>query len=269
MIMNFITTNHRGGLGNVMFKLAASISLSIDNGVEYIFSNEFLRPIDGITTKGLPDYRRFYDNVLRNVKFIDKLPDNYLVHTEKQFNYEEIPYTKGTNLLLDGYFQSEKYFENNKQFIIDLFGPNEEIKNRVLINLPDVSSYTSIHIRRGDYLQFPNHHPQQSVEYYKKATEIIGLDKTYLIFSDDLEGVKNMFDFLPNKIFYTSNEDWLDMYTMSLCKNNIICNSTFSWWAAYLNPHNDKKIITTNNWFGPAYGNWDISTLFPKNWIRL
>jgi hypothetical protein len=267
--MNFITTNHRGGLGNVMFKLAASISLSIDNGVEYIFSNEFLRPIDGITTKGLPDYRRFYDNVLRNVKFIDKLPDNYLVHTEKQFNYEEIPYTKGTNLLLDGYFQSEKYFENNKQFIIDLFGPNEEIKNRVLINLPDVSSYTSIHIRRGDYLQFPNHHPQQSVEYYKKATEIIGLDKTYLIFSDDLEGVKNMFDFLPNKIFYTSNEDWLDMYTMSLCKNNIICNSTFSWWAAYLNPHNDKKIITTNNWFGPAYGNWDISTLFPKNWIRL
>lgn len=267
--MNFITTNHRGGLGNVMFKLAASISLSIDNGVEYIFSNEFLRPIDGITTKGLPDYRRFYDNVLRNVKFIDKLPDHYLVHTEKQFNYEEIPYTKGTNLLLDGYFQSEKYFENNKQFIIDLFGPNEEIKNRVLINLPDVSSYTSIHIRRGDYLQFPNHHPQQSVEYYKKATEIIGLDKTYLIFSDDLEGVKNMFDFLPNKIFYTSNEDWLDMYTMSLCKNNIICNSTFSWWAAYLNPHNDKKIITTNNWFGPAYGNWDISTLFPKNWIRL
>ena len=53
---------------------------------------------------------------------------------------------------------------------------NEEIKNRILTNLPDVFNYASIHIRRGDYLQFPNHHPQQSVEYYKKASEIIGLD---------------------------------------------------------------------------------------------
>jgi hypothetical protein len=59
--MNFITTNHRGGLSNVMFKLASSISLALDNEVEYIFSNEFLRPIDRIVTKGEPDYRRFYD----------------------------------------------------------------------------------------------------------------------------------------------------------------------------------------------------------------
>ena len=56
---------------------------------------------------------------------------------------------------------------------------------------------------------------------------------------------------------------------MSFCKDNIICNSTFSWWGAYLNPHEDKKVITTNNWFGPVYGNWDISTLFPEDWIRL
>jgi hypothetical protein len=267
--MNYITTNHRGGLGNVMFKLAASISLAIDNDVEYIFSNEFLRPIDRITTKGLPDYRRFYDNVLRNVKFIDKLPDHYFVHTEKGFNYSKIPYDKGYNLLLDGYFQSEKYFENNKEKIIEIFGPSEEIKDRILNNLPDVNNYASIHVRRGDYLQFPNHHPQQSVEYYQKSSEIIGLDKTYLIFSDDLDGVKDIFNFLPNKIFYTSGEDWLDMYTMSLCKDNIICNSTFSWWASYLNPNTDKKIITTKNWFGPVYASWDISTLFPEGWIIL
>lgn len=265
--MNYITTNHRGGLGNVMFKLAASISLAIDNNVNYIFSNEFLRPIDRITTKGHPDYRRFYNNVLRNIEFIDKLPDHYFIHTETQFNYKEIPYTTGTNLLLDGYFQSEKYFENNKDLIKNIFSPSEEIINTILTNLPDVRSYSSIHIRRGDYLNFPNHHPQQSTEYYKTACEMIGLDKTYLIFSDDLEGVKDMFDFLPNKIFYTSGEDWLDMYTMSFCENNIICNSTFSWWAAYLNPNENKKIITTKNWFGPVYANWDISTLFPKDWI--
>jgi hypothetical protein len=267
--MNFITTNHRGGLGNVMFKLAASISSAIDNNVDFIFSNEFLRPIDMITTKGFPDYRIFYDNILRNIKFINKLPSNYITYTETQFNFKEIPYTEGTNLLLDGYFQSEKYFENNKDKIKEIFGLSEEIKNRILSNLPDINNYTSIHVRRGDYLQFPNHHPQQSIEYYQKASEIIGLDKTYLIFSDDLNGVKDMFDFLPNKIFYTSGEDWLDMYTMSFCENNVICNSTFSWWAAYLNPNKDKKIITTKNWFGPAYNNYDTSTLFPEDWVVL
>ena len=56
---------------------------------------------------------------------------------------------------------------------------------------------------------------------------------------------------------------------MSLCKYNIICNSTFSWWAAYLNINEDKKIITTTNWFGSAYKDWDISTLFPNKWLKL
>lgn len=258
--MNFITTNHRGGLGNVMFKLAAAISLAKDNGVEHIFSKEFIRPGD-------PDYVKFYDNILRGVKFIDRLPNNYITHRELQFNYNEIKYIKGTNLLLDGYFQSEKYFERNKEFIIDLFRPTDEIKKLILSNLSDVSSYSSIHVRRGDYLNFPNHHPQQSEEYFKEATELLGREKTYLIFSDDLEGIKGMFDYLPNKIFYTSGKDWMDLYTMSMCENNIICNSTFSWWAAYINTNMNKKVITTNKWFGPMYRHNNISSLFPKEWI--
>jgi hypothetical protein len=260
--MNFITTNHRGGIGNVMFKLAAPISMSIDNGVDYIFSKEFIRPID-------PDYKNYEDNLLRNINFIDRLPQNYFVHTETQFNYQEIKYNQGINLLLDGYFQSEKYFINNKQTIIDIFKPTEEIKNEILKSLPKVNNYVSIHIRRGDYLKYPNHHPQQSEEYYKEAAKIIGINNTFLIFSDDLEGIKNMFDYLPNKIFYTSGKDWLDLYTMSLCKDNIICNSTFSWWAAYLNPNKDKKVITTNKWFGLANAHLNTSTLFPSEWIIL
>jgi len=260
--MNFITTNHRGGIGNVMFKLAASISMSIDNEVNYVFSKEFIRPID-------PDYKNYGDNLLRNINFIDRLPQNYFVHTETQFNYQEIKYNQGINLLLDGYFQSEKYFINNKQSIIDIFKPTEEIKNEILKSLSEVNNYVSIHIRRGDYLKHPNHHPQQSEEYYKEAAKIIGINNTFLIFSDDLEGIKNMFDYLPNKIFYTSGKDWLDLYTMSLCKDNIICNSTFSWWAAYLNPNKDKKVITTNKWFGPANAHLNTSTLFPSEWIIL
>ena len=122
-----------GGIGNVMFKLAASVSLALDNDVEYIFSNEFLRSVDMITTRGFPDYRIFYDNILRNIKFIDKLPDNYSVHSEKQYNYQKIPYTKGTNLLLEGYYQSEKYFKNNEDYIKNLFSPSTEIKKLILM----------------------------------------------------------------------------------------------------------------------------------------
>lgn len=260
--MNFITTNHRGGIGNVMFKLAASISMSIDNGVEYLFSKEYIRPAD-------PNYENYANNILRNLNFIERLPQKCHVYVETHFNYQHINYTKGTNLLLDGYFQSEKYFINNKQAIIDIFKPTEEIKTEILKNLPEVNDYVSIHIRRGDYLKYPNHHPQQSEEYFKEATEIVGRDNTFLIFSDDMDGVKNMFDYLPNKIFYTSGKDWLDLYTMSLCKDNIICNSTFSWWGAYLNSNKDKKVITTNKWFGPANAHLNISTLFPSEWIIL
>jgi hypothetical protein len=267
--MNFITTNHRGGLGNVLFKLSATISTAIDNNINYIFSNEFLRPVDKITTHGYPDYRRFYDNILRNINFIDKLPSNYNVYIESSFNYSPIYYEKGTNLLLDGHFQSEKYFLNNKKNIIELFQPTDKDIQTIKNTFPNINEMTSIHIRRGDYLQLTDYHPQQETEYFKNSCEIIGISEQYIIFSDDLEGIKHQFDFIPNKIFYTSGQDWLDLYTMSLCKNNIISNSTFSWWGAYLNSNINKKIIAPNRWFGPKNKHLDTSTLFPYDWIIL
>ena len=78
-----------------------------------------------------------------------------------------------------------------------------------------------------------------------------------------------MFGFIKNKVFYTSGFDWKDMYIMSLCNNNIICNSTFGWWGAYLNKNINKKVITTKKWFGSVYSSWNISDLFPDNWITL
>lgn len=258
--MNYITTNHRGGLGNAMFKLAAVVSLAMDNNVEYTFSTEFIRPVD-------PNYQTYYNNLLRGFKFIGTLPPTYHTYNEPKFSYTEIPYNKGTNLLIDGYFQSENYFINNKETIINLFKPTNEIKENIIKDIPNIQEYVSIHIRRGDYLNYPNHHPQQSLEYYKKAIDNFGLDRTYIIFSDDLEGIKDMFNFLPNKLFYTSSKDWLDLYIMSLCGHNIICNSTFSWWAAYLNENPNKVIIAPKKWFGSAYTQHDTSTLIPKEWL--
>lgn len=269
--MNFITTNHLGGLCNVMFKLAASISLALDNDVEYLFSNEFIRQIDkDIVCGGFDDYRIYYDNILRNIKFIDKLPSGYRTHSEPwSFNYGQIPYNKGENLLLYGYYQSEKYFINNKDFIINLFKPTNEIQEHILEVIPNIKNSISIHIRQGDYLNLPDYHPQQSIDYYISAINLLGVDKNYLIFSDGLDGIKNMFDFIPNKQFITLGKDYLDLYAISMCEHNIICNSTFGWWGAYLNENQNKKVIAPNKWFGPSSSHLNSSDIVPDNWIKI
>lgn len=261
--MSYITTNHRGGLGNAMFKIAATVSMAKDNNVEYIFSKEFIRP--GID----PDYGEYATNVLRNIQFVDYLPNQYSIWTEPSFAYTPVTYHQGSNLLLDGYYQSARYFENNKDFIVDLFSPTEELSNHIISQVPDINSYISVHIRRGDYLKLPNHHPQQSAEYYTSAVKLLGVEKTYLIFSDDLAGCAELFESVPNKLFIDSGADWMDLYMMSLCESNIICNSTFGWWGAYLNSNPTKKVIAPTKWFGSAYADVNTSDICPSDWIKL
>lgn len=268
--MNFITTNHQGGLCNVLFKLSAAISLSLDNNVEYLFSNEFIRQIDkDIVCEGYNDYQIFYDNILRNIKFIDKLPLEYRVHNEPSFNYSPIQYNKGENLLLSGYFQSEKYFINNKEFILELFKPTKEIEEYIFNLIPKIENSISIHIRRGDYLNLPDYHPQLPIDYYISSTKLLGVGQDYLIFSDGLDDIKDWFEFLPNKKFVTLGKNYLDLYAMSMCKHNIICNSTFGWWGAYLNNNKNKKVIAPNKWFGSAAYSLNTSDLIPEGWIKI
>lgn len=261
-----------GGICNVMFKLSASISLALDNEVDYVFSTEFLRPISNECPKpGFdPDYSVYSDNLLRNINFINKLPTPYRVHEEpKTFNHLPIHYNSGENLLLQGYFQSEKYFINNKKYIIDLFKPTENIKNFILEKLNNVKNSISIHVRRGDYLNSPEYHPQQSLEYYMSAVNLLGIDKNYIIFSDDLDGIKPMFDFIPNKQFVSLGKDYLELYAMSMCEHNIICNSTFGWWGAYLNENKNKQVVGPNKWFGPLSSHLNSSDILPNDWIKL
>jgi hypothetical protein len=261
--MNYITTNHQGGLCNVLFKLSATISLAIDNKVDYIFSKEFIRwGYD-------PDYERYKTNILRNVDFIDVLPETYITYNEPNFSYNEINYTIGTNLLLSGYYQSEKYFKNNKDVILNLFEPTKEIINHIKEKIPKIENYISIHVRRGDYLNLPNFHPQQDMKYYTDAIDFFGRDNHFIIFSDDLDYVKMAFDFLPKKTFTNLGEDYLDLYAISLCQHHIISNSTFGWWGSYLNTKKDKKIISPLKWFGPNLSYHNTSDLIPEEWIRM
>lgn len=245
MISSFI----QGGLGNQLFQIAAGLSLSQELGTDYfVFNGQHHLPLQGTNIEA------YKNTILKNIKFIDRPNINFNIYNESSFSYSPLP--KMDFMYLIGYFQSEKYFENNKKLIKSIFHVEK-------FDVPKNS--VSIHIRKGDYLNFPNKHPTQSFEYYRRALESIGSYSKLYIFSDSPLDEKFSF---PNSQFVSSTSDYLDFCLMSSCSHNIICNSTFSWWAAYLNDNENKKVVAPKNWFGPeGPSNWD--DIYSKDWTIL
>jgi hypothetical protein len=192
------------------------------------------------------------------------------IYNEPNFSYSTIPnFMLPTKII--GYFQSEKYFLKNKNQILSLFKCPEEIFKKLTLKYPQIneSNTCSLHVRRGDYLNFSDHHPTQNMEYYKSAISVVGSDKTFFIFSDDISWCKENFNFLDNVIYCEDNEDYEDLYLMSLCNDNIIANSSFSWWGAWLNNNKNKKVVAPKKWFGPSKSNFKLDDLYFKNTIIL
>ena len=121
-----------------------------------------------------------------------------------------------------------------------------------------------MHVRRGDYLKFKDTHPPCSVEYYNQAISSFSESSIFLVISDDIEWCKE--NFLGDKFYFVEgNEDYIDLYLMSLCKNNIIANSSFSWWAAWLNRNKEKIVIAPEKWFGNEV-QYNTDNLLPSSW---
>jgi hypothetical protein len=136
----------------------------------------------------------------------------------------------------------------------------------------NLKEWCSIHVRRGDYLNYPDHHPVCSLEYFYEAMKMSGFKK-FVVLSDDIEWCfRNFHSFSDFEFIYSRNEsDIEDFAIMSKCAHNIISNSTFSWWAAYLNKNPDKIVISPDKdqWHGPAYSHWNHDDLIPESWIQL
>jgi hypothetical protein len=254
----------QGGLGNQMFQIAATLSFAWENGVE----SEFNLNIHNLPLQGNKAII-YKDIFFKNLKLTD---DNLLnkckIYTEPNFHYDTIPdYVSKENYLLNGYFQSEKYFIKYRDKIVDYFKPNNDIELylKKYDNILEGNT-CSIHVRRGDYLRFPNDHPILTIDYYKKSMQLFN-DSKFLIFSDDIIWCKENFSG-DNICFINDEPDYINLYLMSLCKNNIIANSSFSWWGAWLNKNNNKKIIGPKYWFG-SNKNLNTKDLLPNKWIIL
>lgn len=257
-----ISCSLQGGLGNQMFQIAATVSLSLENNDDYGINLDICyTPNQGNLAS------KYSDTIFKNIN----KSNNYAFtnfYQEPNFCYSEIPYQ--TDLLLRGYFQSEKYFVNYKKQIKNLFYFSEQ--NKEIIeqyfknNIKNDKPITSVHIRRGDYLLFSNVHLVCTLEYYNKAIKNIG-DSNFVFVSDDIEWVKENFK-SENYYFSEFNDELLDLTLMTLCDNNIISNSSFSWWGAYLNDFEEKKVICPNKWFSNG-GPTDTQDVLPNEWIKL
>lgn len=258
-----ITCKLCGGIGNQLFQIATTHALALrNNDVSGFDFNSCYTPAQGFTSN------KYRNSILRNVN--DSNGHKFRVtYEEPKFSYEELPYT--TDLCLSGYFQSSKYFDDFKQQINNLFyleDYKQLARNFTYQFEIDNKTTTSVHVRRGDYLKNPEFHPTCSVEYYKEAMSLIG-DSSFIFVSDDMAWVKE--NFIGDNIFYYDNNDeLLNLALMIECKNNIIANSSFSWWGAYLDKSslffNVKKTIAPKNWFGPK-GPKDTKDIYEKDWI--
>lgn len=251
-----------GGLCNNLFQIACAYAYSLKHNKELVLVNEKF----GMVHNSLNSYK---DNILSKVNFVECYNFNdFKTYQEPFFHYQEIPFIEG-NVLLNGYYQSEKYFKEYTKEIKELFSFPENILNNIKEKYKDVlkKDTCSIHIRRGDYLNLIDSHPIQSINYYMRSIKEIGIDKNYVFFSDDIAWCKQNFDALPNRIFIENQKDYEDLLLMSMCESNILSNSSFSWWGSYFNNIN-KKVIAPSVWFGKSVPN-DTKDLYSEHWIKI
>lgn len=251
-IATFRALGNMGRLGNQLFQMAATIGYALDNDKEFCFP------------------RWAYQDYIT-------IPLGYVLNpiteiSEENLRYHPLPKVEG-DVNIHGHLLSTLYFKHHREMILKYFSLEKKWHNYIEKKYGHILSKNTcaIHVRRGDYLE-PEQLANQGcmiLSYYDEAIETILPNQhpyeniTFVICSDDIEWCKKEFKHL-NCIFIEGENEIIDLFIMSKCKHNIICNSTFGWWAAWLNKNPDKKVVAPRQWFKNTQG-WD--DLYGDNWI--
>ena len=291
--MTHISVYIMGGLGNQLFQIFTVISISIEQNIQMVFPySEFSHSM----TKRDTYWNNLLSNLLQFTTKKSKLSiqdiNNFFVLREKQHSFVSIPKILN-NTMLFGYFQSYKYFHDNLSQILDLIKYNS-IRNNICCQYSQYftneysSSIISIHFRFGDYLSLGNVFEILDFKYYIQSIKnIIYKDLSrnfrflYFFESSDsihvspiVDKIKDFTNSCPDFSFQHTNishniDDWEQMVIMSCCNHNIIANSSFSWWGAYLNSNPHKVICYPNKWFGIKEKQKELFNMFPDEWIKI
>lgn len=271
-----------GGLGNQMFQYAAARALAERNNTNLVLDlSWFNQDFNADTTPRHYELSCFsldkstsrYKGTTRG-KIQFSLAKKY---TEPHFHYDPAFMDLPKNTVLSGYFQSEKYFSDIREILLQDFSWIKEPagKNKELLKqIQEDPSSVSVHVRRGDYVSNENaakFHGLTGVEYYMAAVSQVSQKvknpKLY-VFSDDPNWCKQNLKFTQPTVYISHNSDGSeDMRLMKACKHNIIANSSFSWWGAWLNTNPDKIVIGPTQWFSHAESN--TKDIIPESWQKL
>lgn len=174
----------------------------------------------------------------------------------------EVKLPEKENLYIIGCFQSASMVEEVREEVKKAFAfsPIEDIYNQKLVAEMQQSMSVAVHVRKGrDYQQRIWYQNTCPVDYYRRAIEYMQNQlcaPRFYVFADDRDWVRDYFDWFECTLVdgnpSSGNGSHLDMQLMSLCHNNIISNSTYSWWGAYLNAHKNRKVVAPDVWFNPA-----------------
>lgn len=272
-----------GGLGNQLFQLACGIALSRQLNSEILLDCTWYRKKNKFNTPrkcSIKDYKTSIRdaNILDRIKlFPNKFVfKNFIYKTieEKKpyYHFDKSIFKNYKNIYLDGYWQSYKYFSDVSDVIRDIFCDytvNFAEKIPLKFEIENTNSI-SLHVRRGDYIDPNNGMHLLDMNYYNQSINYVNSlvkNPHYFIFTDDMDWVRKHFR-LENSTIVESfpvEDPRIDLHLMSKCKHNIIANSTYSWWGAWLNRNSGKIVISPKNWFKDGR---ICPDLIPDEWVK-
>ena len=299
---NMIIIKLKGGIGNQMFQYAFGRRIALENDIKLkfditnfkddrVYRNKYnlgcFNVVGNIAIeKDLRKARIFtsksyFGKFIRLLYRIKPYYNRYIINEKKFFLYDQKVMIKKKNGYYNGYWQNEKYFKNIEDIIRQEFSFKNVLNHDNLIISEKIINSNSIAVHIRNYGKTYDEKASKrdlknfgimKMSYYQNALQYLENkinNFKIFIFSDDINWVKNKFDFKFDNIFYVDNEgkDYEQLQLMSFCKHQIISNSTFSWWAAWLNNNPDKVVIAPKNWFPNA--DTDTSELIPKEWLKI
>lgn len=248
----------RSGLGNLMFQACAMeyIAKQHNQDLVYYYVDKFIKNL--ATSNPWEAHAYEYFSIFKNIDYYKNQYRSTELNVQVKVPFCYVDFTPMDGTIYSGYFQSEKYFTH--EFAQWLFEPTFSIDQYDYFQ----GKTCSIHVRRGDYLFRQLWHPVLPMSYYEDAMGMVMADR-YLVFSDDIEWCRE--NFRGDQFVFPDLVNYVELYLMAKCDCNIIANSSFSWWGAYLGVK-DKMVIAPKLWFGPAASVNDRD-LVPDRWIRI
>jgi hypothetical protein len=261
-MIGFNTLGQLGRLGNQMFQYAALKGIAANRGYQICI------PLSENKNKWT-DHQL---NCAFKMATLNSLQYQYIDYTrpiivENGFSFDQKLFNECPDwVTIRGFFQTEKYFKHIREELLIDFEFHDNILEPAKSVACNWKTPIALHIRRTDYITNPNH-TVLPIEYYQKSLEEFDNNCEVIIFSDDPEWCMKQKLFESDRFLISeTNNTYLDLCLMTLCKGHIIANSSFSWWGAWIS--NSEKVIAPSGWFkGSNNEHLDIKDLIPEKWI--